>query len=332
MYKCNKHRLKVKANIPDYYLFVSDNFLRFYIVAGSKYQYHDFYLFSYKNSRMLTRPQFINIRGKLMDLKTPKVMAIMNITSDSFYKGSRYVTEKDIASGAEKMLSEGADILDVGGYSSRPGAKDVSKEEEGKRVSMAVKLIRKEFPEAIISVDTFRAEIALEAVDTCGADIINDISGGDADTEMFSVVERLNVPYVMMHMRGTPETMQNFTDYDDIIADILKWFGERIVRLHAAGVKDIILDPGFGFSKKISQNFEMLRRLNEFSVAGLPILVGLSRKATVWKTLEITPDQALNGTTVLNTAALLNGADILRVHDVSEAKQTVNLFKAMMKK
>lgn len=267
-----------------------------------------------------------------MDLDTPRVMAILNITSDSFYKGSRFLSDADILKAVGKMLTEGADILDVGGYSSRPGAKDVSKEEEGERVFWAVKLIRKEFPEAVISVDTFRSEIALESVEKYGADIINDISGGDADQKMFNVVERLNVPYVMMHMRGTPETMQGLTEYDDIVADILKWFGTRIVRLHSVGVKDIIIDPGFGFAKNISQNFEMLRRLNEFSVAGLPILVGLSRKSTVWKTLGIKAEDALNGTTVLNTAALLNGADILRVHDVREAVETVKLVKELLKK
>lgn len=266
-----------------------------------------------------------------MDLDTPRVMGILNVTSDSFYQGSRFQSEHDILAAAEKMLSDGTDIIDIGGYSSRPGAKDVSKEEEGNKVFSAIKLIKMEFPESVISVDTFRAEIALEAVETFGADMINDISGGDADPEMFRVIERLNVPYVMMHMRGTPETMQSLNEYDDIVADILKWFGEKIVRLHSVGVKDIIIDPGFGFSKNIAQNLEMLRRLNEFSVAGLPVLVGLSRKSTVWKTLGITADEALNGTTVLNTAALLNGADILRVHDVKEAKEAVKLVKALMK-
>jgi dihydropteroate synthase len=281
---------------------------------------------------MMTRQRFLNIRGKLMDLETPRVMGILNVTSDSFYQGSRYQSENDILAAAEKMLADGADIIDIGGYSTRPGARDVPKEEEGDKVFRAVKLIRREFPESVISVDTFRAEIALEAVQTFGADIINDISGGDADPEMFSVIERLNVPYVMMHMRGTPETMQSLNEYDDIVADILKWFGEKIVRLHSVGVKDIIIDPGFGFSKNIAQNLEMLRRLNEFSVAGLPVLVGLSRKSTIWKTLGITPNEALNGTTVLNTSALLNGADIIRVHDVKEAKETVKLVKALMKK
>ncbi|HEX2977353.1 MAG TPA: dihydropteroate synthase, partial [Bacteroidales bacterium] len=191
--------------------------------------------------------------------------------------------------------------------------------------------VLRELPGAIISVDTFRSSIARKAVLECGALIVNDISGGEADTEMFSLISELKIPYILMHMRGTPQTMQKLTDYDDIIADILKWMGSRIVRLHSMGVKDVILDPGFGFSKKIEQNFEMLKRLKEFSVAGLPLLAGLSRKTTVWKTLGITPEEALNGTTVLNTIALMNGADILRVHDVRAAVEAVKLVTAALK-
>ena len=275
---------------------------------------------------MLNRPRYINIGGKLLDLETPRVMGILNITPDSFYKGSRYNSEDDILKAAVRMIEEGADILDVGGYSSRPGAADISMEEEAERVLKSIKLIHTEIPEAIISVDTFRAEIAREAVDGYGAHMINDISGGDADIEMFSVVEKLNVPYIMMHMQGVPGTMQDNPVYDDVVADILKWFGERIFRLQSAGVKDIIIDPGFGFGKTANHNFELLRRLGDFSIAGLPVMVGVSRKSMIWKTLRITADEALNGTTVLNSAALTNGADILRVHDVKEAVQTVQLF------
>jgi dihydropteroate synthase len=224
------------------------------------------------------------------------------------------------------MLEDGADIIDVGGYSTRPGAIDITREEESNRVLKAVKLIRKEFPQAILSVDTFRADIARAAVTECGADMINDISGGDSDASMFSVVEKLNVPYIMMHMRGDPRTMQNKPVYEDIVTEILKWFGERIFRLNSVGVKDIIVDPGFGFGKTIDHNFELLRRLGDFSIAGLPVLVGVSRKSMIWKTLEVTADEALNGTTALNAVALLNGADILRVHDVKEAVQTVQLI------
>jgi dihydropteroate synthase len=273
----------------------------------------------------LDKPRYINAGGNLLDLQVPKVMGIMNISPDSFYKGSRYISDEDILNAAGKMLKDGADILDVGGYSSRPGAPDVPNEEEKRRVLNAIKLISGEFPGAVISVDTFRADIAEEAVGECGAHIINDISGGEADARMFQVVQRLNVPYILMHMRGDPRTMQDNPVYSDVIADILKWFGERIFRLRSAGVKDIIIDPGFGFGKTIGHNFELLNRLGDFSIAGLPLLVGVSRKSMIWKTLGITADDALNGTTVLNSVALLKGADILRVHDVLEAVQAVRL-------
>lgn len=278
---------------------------------------------------MLAKPRYINAGGKLIDLGTPRVMGIINITPDSFFKGSRYTSDEDIMRVAVKMLDEGADILDIGGYSSRPGAADISGEEEGKRVFNAIKLLVRELPDTIISVDTFRADIAMEAIAGCGAHIINDISGGDADSDMFSVVEKLNVPYIMMHMQGDPRTMQANPVYDDVVADILKWFGARIYRLQSAGVKDIIIDPGFGFGKTAEHNFEILRRLGDFSIAGLPVLAGLSRKSMIWKTLGIKADEALNGTTALNIVALTNGADILRVHDVKEAVQTIKLFKKL---
>lgn len=272
------------------------------------------------------KPQYINAGGKLLDLAIPRVMGILNITPDSFYSGSRYSTDEEILSAATRMLEDGADILDVGGYSSRPGAADISIQEESARVLKAIKLISREFPEAIISVDTFRADIAREAVVECGANMINDISGGDADSEMFFTIENLNVPYILMHMKGNPRSMQNKPVYEDIVADILKWFGERIFRLNSSGVKDIIIDPGFGFGKTIDHNFELLRRLGDFSIAGLPVVVGISRKSMIWKTLDISADEALNGTTALNAIALFNGADILRVHDVKEAVQTVQLI------
>lgn len=275
---------------------------------------------------MLEKPRYINAGGKLLDLKIPKVMGILNITPDSFYKGSRYNADKEILRAATEMLEEGADILDVGGYSSRPGAQDISKKEEAGRVLKAIKIINRELPEAILSVDTFNAEIAREAVLECGAHIINDISGGDLDKEMFSVIEKLNVPYIMMHMKGDSRSMQNNPVYDDVVADILKWFGERIYRLQSVGVKDIIIDPGFGFGKTIEHNFDLLRRLGDFPIAGLPLMVGVSRKSMIWKTLDITADEALNGTSVLNAIALTNGADILRVHDVKEAVQTIRLI------
>lgn len=278
---------------------------------------------------MLEKPQYINAGGNLINLDTPKVMGILNITPDSFYKGSRYMSDIDIIKAAAAMLEDGADILDIGGYSSRPGAADISTEEESGRVLNAIKLVSSEFSGAIISVDTFRSEIAREAVVVCGAHIINDISGGDADVRMFDLVAELNVPYIMMHMQGNPGNMQDNPVYDDVVADILKWFADRIFRLQSAGVKDIIIDPGFGFGKTVDHNFELLNRLGEFSIAGLPVLAGLSRKSMIWKTLGITADAALNGTSVLNSFALAGGADILRVHDVKEARQAITLFKKL---
>lgn len=280
---------------------------------------------------MLNKARYINVKGKLLDLSTPKVMGILNITSDSFYQGSRFNEEKDIIKAAVMMTEDGADILDVGGYSTRPGAQEILPEDEKSKVLKAIKLIYRELPEAVISVDTFRAEVAMEAVTDSGASIINDISGGESDPKMFSVVEKLNVPYILMHMQGNPRSMQDNPVYDDVVADILRWFGEKIFRLQSAGVKDIIIDPGFGFGKTIAHNFEMLHRLGDFSIAGLPVLVGISRKSMIWKTLKITADEALNGTSVLNSVALLNGADILRVHDVKEAVQCVKLIEKVKK-
>jgi dihydropteroate synthase len=234
-----------------------------------------------------------------------------------------------VIAAAQKMITEGADIIDVGGYSSRPGAADIPLEEEKERVLRAVRLISKEFPAIVISVDTFRAEVAREAVYECGGHIINDITGGEGDPEMFRLVAELKVPYIIMHMQGTPATMQTEPVYDDVVADILTWFGERIVKLHSMGVADIIIDPGFGFGKTTENNFDMLRRFGDFRVAGLPLMAGLSRKSMIWKSLGSTPDKSLNGTTVLNTIALMNGADFLRVHDVQEAREAVKLFSLL---
>jgi dihydropteroate synthase len=278
---------------------------------------------------LLNKPKYINVGGNLLDLSIPRVMGIINVTPDSFYEGSRVTEEKDIISTAAGMVEDGADILDIGGYSSRPYAAVVSTEDEEKRVLNAIRIIRTELPGTIISIDTFRSGIALKAVREYGVHIINDISGGEADTKMFDVVQELNVPYIMMHMKGNPETMQDNPVYDDVVADILRWFANKIVRLQSAGVKDIILDPGFGFGKTIKQNFEILNRFADFSVAVLPMLAGVSRKSMIWKTLGITPSEALNGTSVLNAVALMGGADILRVHDIKEAVQTVRLIKQL---
>jgi len=270
---------------------------------------------------------FINIRGRLLDLRHPRVMGIINVTDDSFYPGSRYTSDGEILAIAGRMLEEGADILDIGGCSTRPGAQDVPEETEKKRVCRASELILGKYPEAVVSVDTYRASVAGEAVRNSGADIINDISGGEMDKEMFPLVTKLNVPYIMMHMQGTPQTMQSKPHYDDVVSDILSWFGQKTVQLQQAGVKDIILDPGFGFGKTAAHNFELLGRMNEFHIAGLPLLAGFSRKSMIWRTLDITPDDALNGTSALNMAALMKGTSVLRVHDVKEAKEVVTLFE-----
>ncbi len=270
---------------------------------------------------------FINVKGKLFDLRRPRIMGIINVTEDSFYAGSRFTSDEAILAVAGRMLAEGADILDIGGCSTRPGATEVPEETEKKRVCRATELILRKFPEAIVSIDTYRAAVGEEAVRNSGAAIINDISGGEMDKGMFPLVIGMNVPYIMMHMQGTPETMQSDPQYDDVVADILFWFGQRVTQLQQAGVRDIIIDPGFGFGKKTDQNFEMLRRLKEFHITGLPLLVGLSRKSMIWRTLNKTPDEALTGTSALNMAALMKGASILRVHDVKEAKEVITLFE-----
>ena len=269
----------------------------------------------------------ISIKGRLMDLSKPRIMGIINITDDSFYAGSRHTGMEDILAVAGRMLDEGADILDIGGCSTRPGSEEVFEPVEKERVCRAVRLILDRSPEAVISVDTYRASVAEAAVADAGASIINDISGGEMDAGMFPLVARLNVPYIMMHMKGTPRTMQVNPVYDDVVADILQWFGKRLALLRAAGVKDIVLDPGFGFGKNADHNFEMLRRFSEFRIAGMPLMAGLSRKSIVWRTLGTTPDGALNGTSALNMVALIKGASILRVHDVREAKEVVTLYE-----
>lgn len=261
-----------------------------------------------------------------MDLTRPRVMGVINITDNSFYKGSRYPDESEILSVATSMLDDGADIIDIGGCSTRPGSEPVAEPLERERVCRAADLILGRHPGAVISVDTYRASVAAAAVEH-GAAMINDISGGMLDDEMFPLVQRLNIPYVLMHMQGTPLTMQQNPVYDDVVADILIWFSGRLALLKEAGVNDVILDPGFGFGKTALHNFEMLRRFREFRMAGLPLMAGLSRKAMIWKSLGITPSEALNGTTALNMIALMNGASILRVHDVREAREVVTLFE-----
>lgn len=267
----------------------------------------------------------LNLRGRLMDLSEPKVMGILNVTPDSFYKESRTNTEKDILTKAEKMLREGASLLDVGGYSSRPGAEDISETEETQRISKAIQLLVKEFPEAILSIDTFRSAVAKTAVAE-GAALINDISGGSLDKKMFETVAELRVPYVLMHMQGTPQTMSSLTNYNNLMKEVMEYFHQKISALQQLGVNDIILDPGFGFAKTTEQNFTLLNHLDQFKLLGKPLLAGLSRKSMIWKTLHTSAEEALNGTTALNMTALLRGASILRVHDVKEAMEAIKLY------
>ena len=273
-------------------------------------------------------PKTINVCGKLIDLSVPAVMGIVNVTPDSFFEGSRFTTEHGILTQTEKMLSAGAAFIDVGGYSSRPGAEDISAEEELSRVVHAVQAIIHQFPAAIISVDTFRAEVAKQAVQE-GASIINDISAGELDSNMFDTVAKLHVPYMIMHMRGTPQTMKSLAQYDNLLRELMDYFIEKINRLTTLGVKDIIIDPGFGFAKTIDQNFELLANLDYLKILDKPILAGLSRKSMIWKTLGISAEDSLNGTTALNMAALLKGASILRVHDVKQAIEAITLYRKL---
>ncbi|HEY3405816.1 MAG TPA: dihydropteroate synthase [Ohtaekwangia sp.] len=263
-----------------------------------------------------------------MDLHTPRVMGILNITPDSFYDGGRYETKTSLLNRVEQMLREGASLIDLGGYSTRPGAKDISTDEELKRVVPAIKDVVKSFPEALISIDTFRSEVAQAAVHE-GACMINDVTGGSADPKMYQTVANLSVPYIVMHMRGTPQTMTSLTEYENLLKELTDYFHERIARLESLGVKDILIDPGIGFAKTPSQNFQLLNQLHYFSITQRPILIGVSRKSTIWKTLSITPEEALNGTTALNTIALLKGASLLRVHDVKEAVEVVKLVSQL---
>ena len=268
----------------------------------------------------------LRVKDKLMDLSTPKVMAILNVTPDSFYSGSRVDSEELIIERVKDLLSAGADIIDVGGYSSRPDADDISEQEEVDRITPAIEQILARFPDTIISIDTFRSRVAEEALNK-GAAIINDISGFEVDPEIIHVASKYNAPYILMHMRGTPKTMQSLTDYSNLFKNIASYFSDKIAQLKSDGVCDIILDPGFGFSKTIDQNYELLHNLDTFQLLGHPILAGLSRKSMIYKKLGITPKESLAGTIALNAIALEKGASILRVHDVQEAKDLINLLR-----
>lgn len=272
---------------------------------------------------------FINVGGNLMDFRSPKVMGIVNVTPDSFYGGSRVGTAEAVRRRVAEMRRDGADIIDIGGFSSRPGASDVSPEEEYNRLAGGLEAVRIEWPEAIVSVDTFRAEVARRCVEEWDVAIVNDIGGGTLDPDMWDTVAELGVTYVLMHMRGTPATMTGLTDYGDVTAEVLSDLAFKLAKLREAGVADVIIDPGFGFAKTVEQNYRLLADLREFRVLGAPLLAGLSRKTMIWKTLGVTADEARDGTIALDTVALMNGADILRVHDVRPAVETIKLLEQL---
>lgn len=271
----------------------------------------------------------LNLRGRLLELCEPQIMGILNVTPDSIYSDSRTPDEAHITDRVRQMMDEGADMIDVGGYSSRPGADDVTPEEEMDRLRRGLRIVRKLYPEVPVSVDTFRADVARMCIEEEGADIINDISGGMMDRQMFRTVARLGVPYILMHMQGTPDTMQVAPHYDNLRREVMLYFAERIDRLCQMGAKDIIVDPGFGFGKTLEHNYELMNHLEDFAVFNLPLLVGISRKSMIYKLTGGTPQTSLNGTTVLNTISLVKGAHILRVHDVKAAAEAKQIYMAM---
>lgn len=277
----------------------------------------------------ITTARYINVNGSLLDLSQPRVMGILNVTPDSFYAGSRTQTEAEIVRRVKQIVSEGAAIIDIGAYSFRPNADNVSAREEMERLRMGLKILFEIQPDAVVSVDTFRADVARMCVEEYGVAIINDIAAGEMDANMFHTVAALNVPYIMMHMQGTPQSMQQHPHYDNLLKEVFLYFARKVQQLRDLGVKDIILDPGFGFGKTMEHNYELLSHLEEFRIFELPLLVGVSRKTMIYRLLDITPQEALNGTTVLDTICLLKGADILRVHDVKEAVETVRIVQAM---
>ena len=270
----------------------------------------------------------LTFQDKKIDLSTPHVMGILNITPDSFFDGGKYHSDKQLLNKAEEHLNNGATLLDIGAYSSRPGAQFVSQEEEIKRLEPALISINKTFPTALLSIDTFRASVAKQVIDL-GAFMINDISGGNLDVEMFSTIAKHNIPYILMHMRGTPQTMQTMTSYDDLTNDIISELKQKIILLEQKGANQLLIDPGFGFAKTLEQNYQLLKQLDRFNEIQYPLLVGVSRKSMIYKKLRINPSEALNGTTVLNTIALQSGVKILRVHDSLEAKQAIDLLNTL---
>ncbi|MEP4947453.1 MAG: dihydropteroate synthase, partial [Flavobacteriaceae bacterium] len=270
----------------------------------------------------------INCKGKLIDLSTPKVMGILNLTPDSFYDGGRYKDERSILNQVDKMLFDGATFIDMGAYSSRPGAEHVQEKEELQRLLPILELILKNFPETLISIDTFSSKVALESIQS-GASIINDISAGNLDSNMFDIIAQHQVPYIMMHLKGTPQSMQKEAIYKDLLQDLMFYFSKKVNLANSKNINDVIIDPGFGFAKTTEQNYKLLGNLDLFKVFGVPLLVGLSRKSMIYKILDSSPKEALNGTTSLHTIALLKGANILRAHDVKEAKECVKLIEEL---
>jgi dihydropteroate synthase len=277
-------------------------------------------------TKFLKRKNTINLNGRLIDLAKPVVMGIMNVTPDSFFDGGKYKTEKKVVKRAEEILEQGGTIIDIGAVSTQPGTEGISTKDEIDRLLPAVKAVRKAFPQAFISIDTYRSWVALKVIEECGPCIVNDVSGGNFDVHMFDTIGKLGVPYILMHMQGTPLKMQENPVYEDIIRDISMFFTEAVKKLNRAGAKDVIIDPGFGFGKTLEHNYELLNRLDSFKVFQLPLLVGTSRKSMIFKLLGAKPEEALNGTSVVNTLALMGGADILRVHDVREAAEAVRIL------
>ncbi|HKL31950.1 MAG TPA: dihydropteroate synthase [Tangfeifania sp.] len=279
--------------------------------------------------KFLKRKNSINLGGELYDFSNPVIMGVINVTPDSFYNGGKMEDEKVMLSAVEKMMNDGATFIDVGAVSTRPGATMVSTKEELGRLLPAIHAIRKQFPEVPLSIDTFRSWVAVRVIDEIGPIIVNDISGGSLDSKMFETVGKMNVPYILTHILGTPRTMQEKPEYDDVVREVSTWLSDRVKKLNKLGVKDVIIDPGFGFGKNLQHNYDLLNRLDSFKVFQLPVMVGLSRKSMIWKLLSTVPEEALNGTSVANMMALLGGADILRVHDVKEAMEAIKIFEAL---
>ena len=282
-------------------------------------------LFTQNDKSFYRKKSTLNLNGHLIELNSPLVMGILNITPDSFYDGGRYTTDLTILKRAAQIIEEGGHFIDIGGMSTRPGAQEISPEEEIGRLLPAVKIIKREFPDISLSVDTYRSEVVQEVYDEIGDFAVNDVSGGTFDIQMFAKVADLNLPYILMHTKGKSATMQNNPRYNDVVKEVIFFLSAQVQKLKQSGVCDILIDPGFGFGKSADHNYELLNRLDAFRIFELPVMVGLSRKAMIWKELNLSPDQSLNGTTVLNTLALMGGCDILRVHDVKEAIETIKL-------